>query len=121
MRLILHTVRGPTSFADLRTVDGVEYPTYRDACRARHLLDEDQHWDDALADACVSDSPHRLRHLFAVLLVFCGLSNPEQLWQKYQNRLAEDFFRNMRQNIDGDLNDRLRDSTLNQCLVAHHH
>ncbi|CAH2098235.1 unnamed protein product [Euphydryas editha] len=73
--LLLHYIRGPTSFVELRKVDGIEHPTYQAACHARHLLDGDQHWDDTLTEACVSDSPHRLRHLFAILLTFCGLSD----------------------------------------------
>lgn len=43
---------------------------YQAAGRARHLLDDDQHWDSAMAEACVSDSPRRLRHFFAVLLLY---------------------------------------------------
>ncbi|GBP61498.1 hypothetical protein EVAR_34735_1 [Eumeta japonica] len=91
LRLLLHVVRGPTSFAELRKVDNIIYPTYQAACRARHFLDGDQHWDDALAEASISESPQRLRNLFAVMLVFCALSDAALLWHKYQNKLAEDF------------------------------
>lgn len=79
LRLLLHTVRGPTSFAFLKTVDDIEYPTFHAACSARGLLDDDQNWDETLAEAIIGDSPRRLRHLFAVMLVFCGLSNPVQV------------------------------------------
>ena len=43
--LLLHTVRGPTSFADLKTADGEECETFREACQRRGLLEDDQHWD----------------------------------------------------------------------------
>ncbi|GBP06610.1 hypothetical protein EVAR_103438_1 [Eumeta japonica] len=52
----------------------------------------DQHWDDALAEASISESPQRLRNLFAVMLVFCALSDAALLWHKYQNKLAERTF-----------------------------
>jgi hypothetical protein len=32
MPLLLHAVKGPTSFANLRTVDGQQFETFRDAC-----------------------------------------------------------------------------------------
>ncbi|XP_045511060.1 uncharacterized protein LOC123705982 [Colias croceus] len=117
LRLLLHVVRGPTSFADLRKLDNIVHPTYQAACRARHLLDGDQHWDDALSEASISESPQRLRHLFAVMLVFCALSDSAQLWNKYQNKLAEDFFRHVQLN-DNPIEERLRESQLNRCLLA---
>ena len=43
LRLLLLHVRGPTSFADLRTVDGTVFETYAEACRERGLLADDQH------------------------------------------------------------------------------
>ncbi|XP_045498452.1 uncharacterized protein LOC123696361 [Colias croceus] len=117
LRLLLHTVRGPTSFAFLRTYDGVEYPTYRAACVARHLLDDDQNWDDTLAEASISDSPSRMRHLFAVILVFCGVANPVTLWQKYRHYLSEDFLRALRR-ATGDEIDVTDERVLNTCLSS---
>ncbi|CAG4984962.1 unnamed protein product [Colias eurytheme] len=117
LRLLLHTVRGPTSFAFLRTYDGVEYPTYRAACVARHLLDDDQNWDDTLAEASVSDSPSRMRHLFAVILVFCGVANPVTLWEKYRHHLSEDFLRALRR-ATGDEIDVTDERVLNTCLSS---
>ncbi|GBM08936.1 hypothetical protein AVEN_57476-1 [Araneus ventricosus] len=32
LRLLLHKIKGPTSFKDLRTVNGIEYETYRETC-----------------------------------------------------------------------------------------
>ncbi|XP_046966957.1 uncharacterized protein LOC124534968 [Vanessa cardui] len=118
LRLLLHTVRGPTSFQELRKVNNIVHPTYQAACRARHLLDNDQHWDNALSEASVSDSPQRLRHLFAVMLVFCALSDATQLWHKYQGKLSEDFFRHAQLSTDNHDNERLRESLLNRCLLA---
>ena len=38
LRLLLNVVAGPTSFQDLKTVDGVVHETFKGACRARDLL-----------------------------------------------------------------------------------
>lgn len=45
LRLLLINVRGPESFRDLRTVDGVLCVTYREACQKLGLLEDDTHWD----------------------------------------------------------------------------
>ena len=38
LRLLLIVVVGPTSFQDLKTVDGIVHETFKGACRARNLL-----------------------------------------------------------------------------------
>ncbi|XP_053593876.1 uncharacterized protein LOC128667531 [Microplitis demolitor] len=55
LRLLLHTVRGPTSFKDIRTVNGVVYQSYQAACKALDLIEDDSHWDETLKEACVTD------------------------------------------------------------------
>ena len=43
LRLLLHEVKGPTSFDDLKTVDGTVCSTYREACLKLGLLEDDTH------------------------------------------------------------------------------
>ncbi|XP_076952024.1 uncharacterized protein LOC143625625 [Bidens hawaiensis] len=45
------SVRGPTCFEDIRTVDGEVCATYRDACYKRGLLDDDNEYIDAIEEA----------------------------------------------------------------------
>jgi len=79
LRLLLHEVRGPTCFNDLKTVSGVVHPSYQSACQALGLLEDDTHWDRTLEEATIIDSPQKIRQLFAVLLVFCQLADPLKL------------------------------------------
>ena len=51
LRLLLMVMKGPTSFDDLRTFDGMLYDTFKSACIARGLLDSDEQWDRALTEA----------------------------------------------------------------------
>ena len=51
LRLLLFTVAGAASFAELRTVDNHVYATYREACAARGLLDDDNEWHWTLNEA----------------------------------------------------------------------
>ena len=51
LRLLLTVARGPTSFEDLRTVRGHLYETFREACLARGLLEDDDEWKMCLREA----------------------------------------------------------------------
>ena len=93
LRLLLHEVRGPICFNDLKKVSGVFHPTYQSACRALGLLEDDTHWDRTLEKAAISDSPYKLRELFAVMLVFCQLADPLKLWENHRDSLSEDIKR----------------------------
>jgi len=94
--MLLHVFRGPTSLTDLKTVNGVMCETYREACDRLGLLESDTHWDSVLAEAMASQLPHRVRHLFAILLITCAVSNPLQLWDKYQKDMSEDILHTLR-------------------------
>lgn len=117
LRLLLHTVRGATSYTYLKTVNGVEHSTFHEACSALRLLDDDRNWDDTLEEAVVSDTPIRLRHLFAIMIVFCGLAHPMQLWEKYQRHLSEDF-RFAARRADGDSVAESDERIINRCLCS---
>lgn len=75
LRLLLVNVRGPTSFENLRTVDGVLCATFREACQRMNLLANDNHWDATLADATVSAPATQIRTLFAIIISTCFPSN----------------------------------------------
>ena len=61
LRLLLIIVPGPTSFEDLRTHEGIVYPTFRGACGVPGLT------EDVLTDAIRCMMPQKLRGLFAIL------------------------------------------------------
>jgi hypothetical protein len=90
LRLLLHVLRGPTSFASLKTVEGEECQTFREACQKLDLLENDQHWDITMSEASLSCFPAQLRGLFAIILTTCAPSNPKTLWEKYKENLTED-------------------------------
>ncbi|KIH46247.1 hypothetical protein ANCDUO_23703 [Ancylostoma duodenale] len=63
LRFLLHTVRGPISFTDLKTINGEVCETYREACQRLGSLENDQHWDRTLLKACATCFPSQLRDL----------------------------------------------------------
>ncbi|GFT93446.1 ATP-dependent DNA helicase [Trichonephila clavipes] len=92
LRLLLINIRGPISFQDLRTVNGQLCATYRQACQELNLLENDAHWDTALADASNTARPQQIRTLFAITLTTCFPSNPKDLWEKYKDYMSEDIY-----------------------------
>lgn len=115
--MLLHEVRGPKSFADLKTVNGRVCQTFREACHLRGLLEDDSHWDATLAEAAVSSSANQLRNLFAIMLLYCGLSNPQQLWENHKKEFSEDFFHQAKQK-NPRMEITLSEPILNQALLA---
>ncbi|GFX52334.1 ATP-dependent DNA helicase [Trichonephila clavipes] len=91
LRLLLINIHGPISFQDLRTVNGQLCTTYRQACQELNLLENDAHWDTALADASNTAQPQQIRTLFAIILTTCFPSNPKDLWEKYKDYMSEDI------------------------------
>uniref|UniRef100_W5LVL5 ATP-dependent DNA helicase n=1 Tax=Lepisosteus oculatus TaxID=7918 RepID=W5LVL5_LEPOC len=81
VRLLLHTVRGPTSSESLRTFEGRVCSTYREDCNLHGLLQNEKHCDEALSETTLTVSPYRLRDLFCIMLTACHHYNPQALWK----------------------------------------
>jgi hypothetical protein len=65
LRMLLTVKLSPKSYEDLRTVNGVEHPTFQAACYALGLLESDPEWVDCFTDAAVWAKGKALRNLFA--------------------------------------------------------
>jgi hypothetical protein len=89
--MLLNIVQGATSFQDMRTVNGVTYLTFKEACTALELLQDDKEWDECLEEADTIKSKAQLRKLFVTLLLFCELTYPERLWKKHFLLLTDDI------------------------------
>ncbi|UYV67664.1 hypothetical protein LAZ67_5001520 [Cordylochernes scorpioides] len=84
LRMLLHVVKGPQSFEAIKTVNGQICQTYREACFKLGLLENDQHWDNTLAEASETCHPKQIRTLFAIILTTCSPSDPKGLWEKHK-------------------------------------
>ncbi|KAI9128847.1 hypothetical protein K1719_000330 [Acacia pycnantha] len=89
LRILLTKVKGPSSYDAIRTVDGVIYPTYRAACIALGLLDDDCEFVAALKEASMWASGQSLRTMFVSMLLCCCLSRPEVVWKDTSTILSE--------------------------------
>ncbi|XP_060878261.1 uncharacterized protein LOC132950734 [Metopolophium dirhodum] len=88
LRMLLHHVRSPTSFECLKTVNGVIKETYQAAFHARGLLENDDHWENTLREASLSQCLIKMRELFVVILLFCQPSEPLKLWDNFKDDLC---------------------------------
>jgi len=91
LQMILNCVKGATSYEHLRTVDGREHNTFKDACIAMGLLVDDNEWHQALEEAGVWGLGRQLRDMFASMLMFCEVTNLRQLWDAHWESLNDDI------------------------------
>lgn len=91
LRLLLTQVRGPTSFDDIKTFNGTTYPTFKDACYARGLLDDDSEYIAAIKEAAVWASGNTLRRFFVHMLLAGSLKQPTIVWNETATILSEDM------------------------------
>jgi hypothetical protein len=90
LRTLLTVVTGATSFENIRTYEGVIYNTFKEACLARGLLEDDQEWRLCLQEASTMQSGHSLRRLFATILAMSFPSRPGDLWNMFKVNICDD-------------------------------
>ena len=88
---LLTTIKGPTSWENLRTFDGKIHPTFHDACLARGLLENDDEWRQCLSEASLTHVGESLRRLFSLILRHCQPSQPDVLWEDFRESLCDDL------------------------------
>ena len=91
LRTLLTTVKGPTSWEDLRTFDGIQHDTFHATCLARGLLENDDEWRECLQEASLTHLGEGLRHLFTLILTHCQPSQPHVLWEEFKGNLCDDL------------------------------
>ncbi|XP_025607776.1 uncharacterized protein [Arachis hypogaea] len=70
---------------------GTIYATYRDACFALGLLQDDKEFIDAIKEASSWASGSYVRRLFVILLTSNNISRPEHVWDRCWHELSDDI------------------------------
>ncbi|XP_019197738.1 PREDICTED: uncharacterized protein LOC109191567 [Ipomoea nil] len=89
-RCLLNLVRGPISFEEIHTIDGIQYSSFRDACYARGLICDEKEYIDAIVEASHWSTASALRRLFVTLLTSNSLCKPEKVWDVVWPHLCDD-------------------------------
>ncbi|XP_075077401.1 uncharacterized protein LOC142164118 [Nicotiana tabacum] len=79
--MLLNVIKGPKCYEDLHKINNHEHLTFRDACYALGLLDDDKEYVDVIKEASNWGMPSYLRQLFAMLLLSNSMSRPECVWE----------------------------------------
>lgn len=95
LRLLLSRVKGATSYESLRTVNDILHPTFKLACQALGLMNDDSEWVLSIEEAALWASSHQLRKLFIYILLYSEVSNPLRLWNKTWHLLGDDIVRQL--------------------------
>lgn len=100
LRLLLSHVKGALSFDDLRKVSGVLYPTFQLACKSLGLLGDDKEWADALSEAITTATSPQIRQLFVSLILFCEVSDPNELFHQFWRSMHDDIIHRFRSTLN---------------------
>ena len=92
LRLLLTIVKGPKSYDEIKTFQGVVYKTFKEACFARGLLDDDREYISAVKEAATWASGRGLRKLFVSMLLCGSLKQPDVVWKEISSLLADDLY-----------------------------
>ena len=90
MRMLLNKVKAATEFDDFKKFEGIQYRTYKEACDARGLLQDDKEYIEGIIEASSWGTGDYLRNHFVMLILSDTMSRPEVVWEKSWRLLAED-------------------------------
>jgi len=91
LRTLLTIVKGAESWEDLRRHQGQLHTSFKAACFARGLLEDDGEWRKCLQEAGHMQTGHQLRCLFAIILLHCHPAQPHILWDLNKAKLCDDL------------------------------
>ena len=81
------------SYNDLLSYNGQQYNTFQEAAKARGLVDDENEYNEAIAEASTFQTGNGLRQLF-VCLITSG-APAKVLWEDFKELLAEDVLDRM--------------------------
>lgn len=91
LRVLINKIKGPRSYADIKTVDGVIQPSFEDACYKLGLLDEDKEYIEGLKECSFWATGTYVRKFFVQMLLSESLSSPNKVWEATKDLLSEDI------------------------------
>ena len=94
--MVLYT-RGAAGFTDLKSANGIEYASYKEAAQALGVLEDDREVERCLLEAAQISHPTAVRKLLAFLLQAGEVADAPRIVELNMQYLAEDFLYQARQ------------------------
>ncbi|XP_074341801.1 uncharacterized protein LOC141679192 [Apium graveolens] len=91
LRMLLLRKKGSRSFEDLKTVNGHIHKTFKEACTALGLLQNDNQWHEAIAENSHTSLPPQLRAMFVNILAYSPISDQLRLWEANWQCMSDDI------------------------------
>ncbi|XP_058775595.1 uncharacterized protein LOC131649862 [Vicia villosa] len=89
--MMLTVAKGPTTYEEIRTVDNIQYDTFRDACFAMGFLEDDKEYIAAIKEASHWGNGHFLRKLFVIMLLSGAVNRPAHVWEQTWLLLSDEL------------------------------
>jgi hypothetical protein len=93
-------VKCTKSYEDLRTYNNMLHPTFKEACKAHGLFNDDNEWYNAFDEVARWATSEQLRHLFVTMLIYCEVGDEPTFFEKVWQLLADDIQYNMRKTLN---------------------
>jgi len=87
--------RDAYSYEALKYFREIKHDTFKEACAARGLLQDDGEWRSALEDASGVCMPPAIRALFGYILTFNEPEDPASLFDDFCKKMGEDYARSL--------------------------
>lgn len=91
LRILLMHIKGPKSYLDLRTINGILYDSFEKACEAANLLNNSENWHDYFSEIVECQMPKALRKTFYAICANVMISNPRKIIDDFYKYFTEDI------------------------------
>ncbi|XP_074359006.1 uncharacterized protein LOC141698233 [Apium graveolens] len=115
--MLLLSIKGAVCFDDLKTVNDHVYNSFHEACAALGILQNDQHWHEAIGENAHTSMPPQLRAMFVNILVYSPVSHSRSLWEAHWGCMSDDILL-VRRHLTGNPNLCLSDIEIQNYALA---
>ena len=89
--ILLNYKKGVVIMITLKTLNGIIYKTYKEACYVMRLLVDDKEFTYAIIEVSNLASGIQLRRLFVTRFLMNIMSKPDEVWNKTWKLLSDDI------------------------------
>ncbi|CAH1420695.1 unnamed protein product [Lactuca virosa] len=99
LRILLNKIKGPTCYEDIKKINGIVHDSYKDACYALGLLDDDREYISSINETHHWATASFCRSLFVMLITSDSLSSPAHVFEETYQCLSDDVIHVREQEI----------------------